>query len=342
MSSLTNENILSTMISTFGMKEATHLVKQVNSVTFNKLLLRYINYENIFKSLKIVQVIMQKGTNNKNSIALLHNGNMVSFDDYEIKIFNTTNFECVKILKDEQPIKSGIILPNGNILTCNINRLKIWKVNNDFKCSIIKYEKSQEITNLNNLFLLSNSNIACYVRNNGIPCIAIFDKNFKLINVFEMITPTWRVDFANINNNRFVFASFQFLEVCNLEDYKCFRIQAEGDHVCALLFIKKNNFLLSSSLNHNYFKVWDTNNFHCIKIIQTAKPVFVFLLLPCRFVVCGLTNCFFDIGLEIWNIDKGECINSLKGYKGTVKSLIYKDKIIILKNVDGEILKWNY
>jgi hypothetical protein len=113
MPSIINENILSTLISSFGMKEATYLVKQVNNSTFNKLLLRYINYEDIFKSLKTAQVILQKCGHFKNSITLFHNGNIISFDKFEIKIFNTTNFECVKILSDHQPINSGIILSNG-------------------------------------------------------------------------------------------------------------------------------------------------------------------------------------------------------------------------------------
>jgi hypothetical protein len=161
MSSLINENILSTMISSFAMKEATHLVKQVINATFNKLLLRYINYEDIFKSLKTTQVILQKSGHIQNSIALLHNGNMVSFDNSEINFFNTSNFECVKILQDDRSIKSGIILPNGDILTYNSNSFKIWEANNDFKCTIMNYEKSQEIKGFNKMFLLSNGNIAC-------------------------------------------------------------------------------------------------------------------------------------------------------------------------------------
>jgi hypothetical protein len=89
MPSLKNtENIFSTIISCFAMKEATHYVKQVNNATFNKLILRYISYEKIFKSLKSAQVILQKCGHIQNSIALLHNGNMASFDDYEIKILN--------------------------------------------------------------------------------------------------------------------------------------------------------------------------------------------------------------------------------------------------------------
>jgi hypothetical protein len=186
MPSFTNEIILSTIISSFGMKEATHFVKQVNSVTFNKLLLRYINYEKIFKSLKTAQVILQKSGRIQHSIALLHNGNMVSFDDYEIKIFNTTNFECVKILRDDQLIKSGIILPNGDILTCNSNGFKIWEVNNDFKCTIMNYEKSQEIKDFEKLFLLGNGNITCFAFKKNTTCIAVFDENLKLVKDFTI------------------------------------------------------------------------------------------------------------------------------------------------------------
>jgi WD40 repeat protein len=307
MPSLKNENILSTLISSFSMKEATHFVKQVNNATLNKLLLRYINYEKIFKSLKTAQVILQKCGRIKNSIALLHNGNMVSFNRYEIKIFNTTKFECIKTLQDDQPITSGIILPNGDILTCNSNRLKIWEVNNDFKCT----------------------------KKNTIHCIAIFDKNFNLIKDFTlMIDTVWCQDFANINNNRFVYASNDGLDVCNLDDYKCFQAKTEEDYIIALLFIKRNNLLLSSSINNTYLKVWNTNNFHCIKIIQMTKPVSKFLSLPCGFIVCGFVNYPFDINLEIWNIDKGECINSFKGYR-TITSLIFKDNRIISKSEEG-------
>jgi WD40 repeat protein len=259
MLSLTNENILSTLISSFAMKEATHFVKQVNNATFSKLLLRYINYEDIFKSLKITQVIMQKCGLIKNSIVLLHNGNMISFDEYEIKIFNTTKFECIKILQDDQPITSVIILPNGDILTCNSNRFKIWEANNDFKSTIMNYEKNQEIKDFKNLFLLNNGNIVCRAKNNTTPCIAIFDKNFKLVKDFTITTyAVWCDDFANINNNRFVYASNKSLEVCNLDDYKSYQAKAEVGCITALIFIKKNDLLLTSSLRDGYLKVWNT------------------------------------------------------------------------------------
>jgi WD40 repeat protein len=343
MPSLKNENILSTLITSFAMKEATHLVKQVKNATFNKLLLRYINYEDIFKSLKTAQVILRKGGLIKNSIVLLHNGNMVSFDNYEIKIFNTTNFECVKILKDDQPIKSGIILPNGDILTCNSNRFKIWEVNNDFKCIIIDYEKSQEIKDFNNLFLLGNGNITCLAYNNDTACIAVFDKNLNFVKDITLNSYPWYLVFANINNNRFVFSSFQFLEVRNLDDYKCLQVKAEeNDYIGALLSIEKNDLLLSSSATNDYLKVWNTNNFHCIKIIQITRPVCKLLSLPCGFVVCGFVNYSDQVSLEIWNIDKGELINSFKGNHGIISSLIYKDNRIILKYVDNGILKWDY
>jgi hypothetical protein len=89
-------------------------------------------------------------------------------------------------------------------------------------------------------------------------------------------------------------------------------------------------------------KIWNTNNFHCIKIIQTTRPVSKFLALPCGFVVCGFHNFTDHANLEIWDIDKGECINSLKGYKGTISFLNYKDNRIILKYADNGILKWDY
>jgi WD40 repeat protein len=152
----------------------------------------------------------------------------------------------------------------------------------------------------------------------------------------------WYLNFANINDNRFVFASFQFLEVCSLDDYECLQVNAEDDYIGALLSIEKNDLLLSSGSRNNYLKVWNTNNFHCIKIIQITKYVCELLSLPCGFVVCGFVYDSSHVSLEIWDIDRDELINSLEGNEGIISYLIFKDNKIILKYVGKGMLKWDY
>jgi hypothetical protein len=98
----------------------------------------------------------------------------------------------------------------------------------------------------------------------------------------------------------------------------------EDDYIDALLSIEKNDLLLLSSANNDYLKVWNTNNFHCIKIIQITRPVCKLLSLPCGFVVCGFVNFTNHVSLEIRDFDKGELINSFKGNHGIISSLIIK------------------
>jgi hypothetical protein len=74
----------------------------------------------------------------------------------------------------------------------------------------MNYEKSQAIKGFKKLFLLSNGNIACFACHNDTTCIEVFDKNFKLVKDFTVIPNPCYLNFANISNNRFVFASFPF------------------------------------------------------------------------------------------------------------------------------------
>jgi hypothetical protein len=107
--------------------------------------------------------------------------------------------------------------------------------------------------------------------------------------------------------------------------------------VLALLFIKKQNLLLSG-FGNDIIMVWDVIGYECIKVIESQKELLSFILLP--------NGYFASAGKEIkiWDIKDFTCVNTLKGNNTRlIKSLLLlPDKRIAYSTAELMFFIWEY
>jgi WD40 repeat protein len=274
MLSFTNGNILGELFSCFEVQKGTQFLNEINNSTLRRSLLITLSFEKIFSSFKNAIVIFEREEKDIGNylLATLPNNDTIYVEGNKMKIFNLTNLQKVRILETEDKIDSMLILSNGNILTCKGNKLNLWEINNEYNIATAYYYKDTPGTiNLYYLFQLSNDNIACSARIEYSYEVLIFNHSFECIKAFKESKYQGRYAFANLPNNRFVYGSEVYLKIFDVNNsYECFKVLGENrEYITLLHFIEKNNMLLSGACGNDYFKIWDTNNFKCIKTVWT-------------------------------------------------------------------------
>jgi WD40 repeat protein len=344
MLSFTNENILRELFASFEVQIGTKLLKEINNSTLTRSLLITLSFEKILKSFKNAEVIFEKEEKDTNnySIGTLPNDDMVLVEGNKIKFFNLINLQKIRTLETEEKIDSMLMLSNGNILTCKGTKFNLWDNNNEYNIATAYYYKdTPEIINLDTLFQLSNGNIACCARLEDSHEVLIFNHNFECIKVFKKGKNQSIYAFANLPSNRFVYLSGVYIKILDVNnDYECFKILVENrDYITSLLFIEKNNMLLSGACG--YFNIWDINNFKCIKTVWTKYEISRFLPLPCGYIACGMSSNIDGSFIEIWDINEWQCVNVLKTGKVGISSLLFKNNMLICATRDN-LLRWEY
>jgi WD40 repeat protein len=346
---LHNENILKMIFISYSSRNAKKTFDKTNNAILCKTLLKTLSFDKIFRSMKNYFTLLSQ-SNSVDSLALLPNGNLISMlNGGTIKILNSTTLLYTKTITDEYPINSLTLLSDGNIATTHANGvMKIWDPQ-EMQC--LKTIPFPENYRLDSLFLLSNKDLACTckerteVEGTGslavvhrfIVAIMCHNQNYKIVKQFEAqsnyITPM-----ANLSNNRFaIVCRGGSIQVCDmLDDYKCLKtLIGNDDMLLSLLFIDKNNVLLSGFLDGTIM-VWDVIEYHCIKTINAYQyGVKELLFLRLGYYI----SCSFGGEIKVWDLNGFKCINTLEsiGFQNSlvllgdygIASILETKKIII-------------
>jgi WD40 repeat protein len=165
-----------------------------------------------------------------------------------------------------------------------------------------------------------------------------YNQDFKIIKRLKeanSISPM-----ANLSDNRFVYTCRQGIKIIDmLNNYECLEtLTSENETLkTALLYIAKNNILLSASID-NSIRVWDINDYRCIRTIDGhLNWIFELLLSKNEYFI----SCSLDGLMKVWDINSFECVNTLKSVKTQSSLELLKDYSIacILGN---KINAWNY
>jgi WD40 repeat protein len=87
-------------------------------------------------------------------------------------------------------------------------------------------------------------------------------------------------------------------------------------YINSLIFIERDNSLVSGSYD-NSIKIWELNDFQCLKTIQVEYGIRDLLLLPGGYFASGEYN-----SIKIWDIKNYECIHTLENQYGWVGYLV--------------------
>jgi WD40 repeat protein len=246
------------------------------------------------------------------SLSLFPNGDLISLSlDNTIHIWDGNTLICTKTITNDYDLNSLIILSDDNIATsCTNGIIKFWDTH-DFRC--IKTISLPKKYYLGQLFLLSNKNLACSFRlktNNFTQqfetSIVIMDHNqdFKVIKTLHLQCSPM----ANLSENRL--ASVYRIGTIKIWDmlnkYKCIGTLTNEYQIIinSLLYVEKNDILLSACNDYS-IKVWDVNDYLCIRtIIGHSSGVDELLLFKNGYFI----SCSFDGVMKVWDLNGFECV----------------------------------
>jgi WD40 repeat protein len=227
MKNLANENLLTSIFTSFTHKANNNILIGIKNKTISKAILVLADYKKIFKSIEL-DFVMAKSEIQFSRIALLPNGNIISTSrDNALNLWNINDSNCI-LLAIEQFVSNLLTLPDDKFACCSYlnNHINIWemKTDSDPKCikSINTYEDCKYIIKL---FLLSDLNIACS---------AVFDEGFRIL----------------------------ILDSKN--EYNCIQNLSGHIHLISNL-ISLPNVRIASRSDDQTIKVWDLNQGICLK-----------------------------------------------------------------------------
>jgi hypothetical protein len=340
MIQFTNENILNLIIDSLVQSKTKEMLNRVNNRILSQLLIRQITYLKIFKSFSILnkKTLNTRDESSKDTLALLSNGNLVSSSVKGIKVFDLSNYQCIKDLDGKYNFKSTLLLPNENLLIASYDKSLMFYIKGNFEFDNITLEK--DIYELNDLFLISNNHVACTGVIKGEKYIFIFDNNFNCIKEIKLKkcnAPTPN-PFANLNHGKLAYGSDGNIKICdinnNYNEYTNIEVEKNSD-IYTLLSINKFNLLISGTFLD--LKVWETNTFQCLYTIKTPN-VTKLLSMPNGFVAVGFKNG----EIRILDALRNKIINTFQGHSGKILSLaLTKDNKLISKCSYYNIIVWS-
>jgi WD40 repeat protein len=328
MLSFSNENLLKLVFNSFSLYDIKKTFSEsLNNSILYHLTLRRLNYEDIFKSIKISRILLEEEHNNHiGCITLLPDGNIISVsNDKTLKIWSPNTFQCIKTLDtggQKDYIYSVLVLPDGIIASFSRDdKIKLWNIKDDYKC--LKTTNLRGYTWIYSVTCLANGNLACSAFNQYEFCLLILDhtNDFNCIKVIKEHT-NWVSTIINLSGGLFATGSHdKTIRIWDMNDcYKCIRTIINNQEVETLLYVNKCNLLLSA--RDNIIKLWSIeNDYQCIRSLETdLKNIFFLLSLPNGFFAVNSLN-----KLSIWNLINLECINSVECEDGFESVLLLKD-----------------
>jgi WD40 repeat protein len=286
---LSNENILKQILVSLKLYTTSFAMGTVNK-TIHQILINIFGTCYRYKLIGTTKTILADHNDTVMSLALLSDTTIVSAsNDKTLRVWNTTNYQFIKIIKDEGTIKSVISLPNNYFASCTWDgTINIW--DNNYK--LIKTIQVDLYTCFWSLLLLPNNNIAFSAKQGSEYYILILDFNDGYNNTG--ITFTEHMDYVtamvNLSGNRFASGSedgvIQIWEVLanSCKAVKTLKYEellensfgeleyAENKYLIeCLLFIARDNVLLVGT-SDNYIKVLEMNeNYRCVKEIEAHE-----------------------------------------------------------------------
>jgi WD40 repeat protein len=275
MTILHNANLLKLIFTNDSLLNVKQTFDKTKNAIICNVLLKILSFDKIFRSIKHKSILIDH--NSKITfLSLLSNGDLIALSgDRTICIWDSNTFICTKSITNESSIISLNILLDGNIvIRCACSMVKIFDPS-DLKC-IKTINLPYPQSGLNLVFLLSNNNLACsytkitrgYSRVISTKVIIMdYNQDYKILTelggLFYRNTPM-----ANLSKNRLAYGcKGGIIKVCDmLNEYKCLgKLTNETEtKISSLLFI--NNVLLSAS--NDSIKVWDVDDYRCIRIIN--------------------------------------------------------------------------
>jgi WD40 repeat protein len=238
---------------------------------------------------------------NGNLIAYLYNGEFQVWNNYGEGPTRTIEVKGCNTFSDM------LFLSNGDIACIEKHpddwySLMIFSLKDNYQsCIILDKREGGETENIrqisNNLFYTCSEpdSLKIYDINNDCKCTFIIE---------EELRPSLLID-----NTLFVtHVDIVILDIVN--GYKClYRLKGHVNCVNDLLYIEKTQFLLSGSADRT-IKVWDaSNNYDCIRTIDTGGICGKFFILKNGYFA---TTFLCEDKIRIWDSISFKCVNILE------------------------------
>jgi WD40 repeat protein len=226
-------------------------------------MLKTLSFEKRLEKLGKVKKVLKGHKGKINSMAILHNDNLISAsDDKTLKVWDIKTFQCIFTIEEEYPINSIITLNENTIACSTFSNIKLRDIKEDYKCiMIISPDESKAF---NNLLLLHNGNLATYAENLiGNHYILILDttnNDYKCIKSLYRHSKVHAIINLPINMLAAGSGVYMSINIYNITDYKIIKeLKGHDDDVYCLAVIEKANLLISGS-NDTTIRLWDMND----------------------------------------------------------------------------------
>jgi WD40 repeat protein len=341
MINLINENILQEICFSCSLSEIKTTFDKLNNKVLNKILLKKLTHENIFKTIGKNKTILENHKHKITQLILLEDSLLSLSKGGEILFWDLNSHICYKSLL-EPTVGLALILPNGCIATCSKYELCIRFDLSDFTCT--KPINLKGYRYINNLILLSDRYLAVTAIYGAVCCYLIvldYNDNFQRIKTIPLTSEIYSI--INLSENRFATCSYpqKTIIIWSIDDdFKMLtHLSGHQKSVLSLLFIEKYHLLLSGSYDKD-IKVWDTFSYECVSTIEDAHSGEVKCLV---WLSCGYFASSSGNVIKIWDLIRFECINVLEGHNKIITSLVLlKDNGIASASHDKMIILWHY
>jgi WD40 repeat protein len=334
MNSITNENIYKLIFASYTLKDNKTHFDNINSAQLNPLILRTLNFEDIFTA-KRTRITLTEPERGVIELIALPNNNIIEISKNSIILWDMNSFEYTKLTNDAI---STTKLPNGQlVILTHSGHIQMW--NSDFKLiKTITLEGCEG--HRKKVFSLYNGNLACIVSKDGHDRILIIDCKANII-IKNLDLQLGIINLAiDLSGNRIAACSVKgSINIWDLKDNNCLVsfINEANFEIKSLLFVEKRNLLVSGTITR--LKVWDITNCTPRCIHRIARRSNRLLLLPNGYFASGGVNG----GVKIWSLSTFECINELIGTGCFTHSIsLLNDYRIVSSSINGEITIWDY
>jgi WD40 repeat protein len=264
-----------------------------------------------------------------------------SFDNKTLKVWNINDLKCTAAIEEETYNGSLLKLQDGNIAIGCIKSINIRNINDSLKC--IRTIVFRDYSGYSDLKLLTDSSLAFTAyRPRHIHSLIVTnlskDSSFsKIVDETEdLINPiaTW----SNImTSNSYHDNAIKVWSVNGDEDINLLgKLTRHSEKLLALMFAE-NNLVVSGSYDYT-IRVWNIDNYQCVKIIQQSDYAAILVILPNGyFAACSFKE------IKIYNLNGYNCVNTLAGHEDYIPCMLFiKGNRILTSSRDIITIIWGY
>jgi WD40 repeat protein len=269
-------------------------------------------------------------------ISLTNNRIATASVDKNIKIWDVNKKLMIKSFQAHSTeVWCLALLSDGCMASGSMRRtIKIWDCENDYLCKKTLIGHSCAVKSL---LVLKNGNlvsasmdkqIKVWDFNNDFNCIATLGEHSHHV-----------ISLCNLNDGYFASGSADKTVKIWDDTYKYVNTIQDDHWVYGLLLLPQDYFAIAS---HKTIKIWKCcNNYKETELVKTLcghdNFILSLILLDNEYILSGSA----DRTIKIWDIKYDyQCINTLKGHKDHVKSLMVSDNRLISVANDRTIRLW--